>query len=73
MGHHHLCACAFASGVIILFGKFAAQFGLSRALLVLTCGFWAVAFLVTPLYLVYPKDAARLLDQMQETRNLITG
>jgi LmbE family N-acetylglucosaminyl deacetylase len=74
MGHHHLCACAFASVVIILFGKFADQFDLSRTLLILTCGFWAVAYLVTPLYyLVYPKDAARLLDQMQERRNLITG
>jgi MFS family permease len=65
---------AFASVVIILFGKYADQFGLSRTLLVLTCGFWAIAFLVTPLYyLVFPKDAARLHDQMQERRALITG
>ncbi|MBE3039590.1 MAG: MFS transporter [Chloroflexi bacterium] len=65
---------AFASVVIILFGKYADQFGLSRTLLVLTCGFWAVAFLVTPLYyLVFPKDSKRLHDQMQERRGLITG
>jgi MFS family permease len=65
---------AFASVVIILFGRFADQFCLSRTLLILTCGFWAVAFLVTPLYyLVFPKDSARLHDQMQERRALITG
>ena len=65
---------AFASVVIILFGKFADQFGLSRTLLILTCGFWVIAFLVTPLYyLVFPKDSARLHDQMQERRTLITG
>ena len=65
---------AFASVVIILFGKYADQFGLSRTLLVLTCGFWAVAFLVTPLYyLVFPKDSERLHNQMQERRAIITG
>ena len=65
---------AFASVVIILFGNFADQFGLSRTLLFLTSGFWAIAFLVTPLYyLVYPKDAERLHDQMQERRDLIAG
>jgi len=65
---------AFASVVIILFGKYADQFGLSRTLLILTSGFWAVAFLVTPLYyLVFPKDSARLHDQMQERHDLITG
>jgi len=65
---------AFASVVIILFGRFADQFGLSLTLLVLTSGFWAIAFLVTPLYyVVFPKDAARLHDQMQERRSIITG
>jgi len=64
---------AFASLVIILFGKYANQFGLSRTLLILTCGFWTIAFLVTPLYyLVFPKDSQRLHDQMQERRDLIT-
>jgi MFS family permease len=64
---------AFASVVIILFGKFADQFGLSHTLLILTSGFWAIAFCVTPLYyLVYPKDAARLHTQMQERHDLIT-
>jgi len=63
---------AFASVVIILFGKFADQVGLSRTLLLLTSGFWAIAFCVTPLYyLVYPKDAARLHAQMQERHDLI--
>jgi MFS family permease len=65
---------AFASVVIILFGNYANQFGLSRTLLVLTSGFWVIAFCVTPLYyLVYPKDAARLRTQMQERHDLITG
>jgi MFS family permease len=65
---------AFASVVIILFGKYADRFGLSRTLLVLTSGFWAIAFLVTPLYyLVFPKDSQRLHDQMAERRTLITG
>jgi MFS family permease len=65
---------AFASVVIILFGNFADQYGLSRTLLILTSGFWALAFLVTPLYyVVFPKDAQRLHDQMLERRELITG
>jgi len=65
---------AFASAVIILFGNYANQYGLSRTLLLLTTGFWAVAFCVTPLfYLVYPKDAERLHVQMQERRELIAG
>lgn len=65
---------AFASVVIILFGNFSNQFGLSRTLLVLTSGFWAIAFVVTPLYyLVYPKDAKRLHAQMQERREIIEG
>jgi predicted MFS family arabinose efflux permease len=65
---------AFASVVIILFGKFADQVGLSRTLLILTSGFWAIAFFVTPLYyLVFPKDSSRLHEQMQERRDLITG
>jgi len=65
---------AFASVVIILFSNFANQYGLSRTLLILTCGFWAIAFLVTFLYyLVYPKDAERLHKQMSERRDIITG
>ncbi len=65
---------AFASVVIILFGNYANQFGLSRTLLVLTCGFWIIAFIVTPLYyFVFPKDSRRLHDQMQERHDLITG
>jgi len=64
---------AFASVVIILFSNYADRFGLSRTLLVLTSGFWAIAFVVTPLYyLVYPKDAERLHIQMQERREIIT-
>jgi MFS family permease len=65
---------AFASVVIILFGNFANQYGLSQTLLILTSGFWLIAFLVTPLYyLVYPADAQRLHDQMQQRREMITG
>lgn len=65
---------AFASVVIILFSNFANQYGLSRTLLILTCGFWAIAFLVTFLYYqVYPKDAERLHQQMSERRDIITG
>jgi len=65
---------AFASVVIILFGKFADQYGLTHTLLILTCGFWAVAFLVTPIYyLVFPKDSGRLHNQMEERRALIIG
>ncbi len=65
---------AFASVVIILFGNFANQYGLSQTLLILTSGFWLIAFLVTPLYyLVYPADAQRLHGQMQERRELIKG
>lgn len=65
---------AFASVVIILFGKFADRVGLSRTLLILTSGFWTIAFFVTPLYyLVFPKDSSRLHEQMQERRDLITG
>ncbi len=65
---------AFASLVIILFGRYADRFGLSRTLLVLSCGFWGLAFLVTPLYyLVFPRDAQRLHEQMEERRKLIAG
>jgi MFS family permease len=65
---------AFASVVIILFGSYADQFGLSRTLLILTSGFWAIAFFVTFLYyIVYPPDAARLHQQMSERRAEITG
>jgi len=64
---------AFASVVIILFGNFADQYGLSRTLLILTSGFWLVAFFVTPLYyLVYPNDSQRLHEQMQQRRKIIT-
>jgi len=63
---------AFASVVIILFGNFADQYGLSQTLLILTCGFWLIAFFVTPLYyLVYPKDSQRLHEQMQQRRDII--
>lgn len=63
---------AFASVVIILFGNYANQAGLSQTLLLLTSGFWALAFLVTPLYyLVFPRDADRLRAEMEERRELI--
>ncbi len=64
---------AFASVMIIMFSNYADQVGLSQTLLILTCGFWLIAFFVTPLYyLVYPKDASRMHEQMAERRMLIT-
>ena len=64
---------AFASIVIIIFGNFANQYGLSQTLLILTCGFWLIAFFVTPLYyVVYPKDSQYLHEQMQQRRETIT-
>ena len=65
---------AVASVIIILFGNFADQFGLTRTLLVLACGFWVVALLVTiAYYFVYPPEARRLRDKMQERREIIVG
>ena len=65
---------AFASVVIILFGQYADVHGLSQTLLILTSGFWLMAFCVTPLYyLVYPKDAARLSAAMSDRRDIIVG
>jgi MFS family permease len=65
---------AFASIVIILFGTYSDKFGLSRTLLILTSGFWALAFLVTPLYFfVFPKDSKHLQEQMLERRDLISN
>jgi hypothetical protein len=58
--------------VIILFGNFADQYGLSQTLLILTSGFWLIAFFVTPLYyLVYPNDAQHMHEQMQQRREII--
>lgn len=65
---------AVASVVIILFGSFADRFGLNQTLLVLACGFWAVALLVTvAYYFVYPPEARRLREAMEERRELIVG
>jgi MFS family permease len=65
---------AVASVVIILFGNFADRFGLNQTLLVLACGFWAVALLVTvAYYFVYPPEARRLREAMEERRELIVG
>jgi MFS family permease len=65
---------AVASVVIILFGNFADRFGLNQTLLVLACGFWAVALLVTvAYYFVYPPEARRLREAMEERREIITG
>jgi len=63
---------AFASVVIILFGGFADQYGLTRTLLVLTCVFWVIAFLLTTIYyFVYPKEAAAFREVMGERREVI--
>jgi MFS family permease len=65
---------AVASVIIILFGNFADRYGLTRTLLVLAAGFWAVALLVTiPYYFVYPPEAKRLREAMQERREIIVG
>jgi len=40
----------------------------------LSCGIWAIAFLVTPLYsLVYPKDTRHLHIQMQQRYEMIAS
>ncbi len=65
---------AFASVTIILFGKYADRYGLSHTLLILTSGFWAIAFLVTPLYyFVFPSDSQRLHEMMRDRRDMIVG
>jgi MFS family permease len=65
---------AVASVIIILFGNFADRYGLTQTLLVLAAGFWAVALLVTiPYYFVYPPEAKRLREAMQERREIIVG
>jgi MFS family permease len=63
---------AVASVVIILFGNFADQHGLTQTLLVLAVGFWAVGFLVAfAYYFVYPREADQLRQQMEERREMI--
>ena len=58
-----------ASIIIMLFGGFATRHGLTAALLVLVCGFWAAALVVTTAYYaVYPADARRLRLAMEERR-----
>lgn len=65
---------AVASIVIILFGRFADRYGLTATLLVLACGFWATALIVTTgYYFVYPSDAARLREEMRQRRDLIVS
>lgn len=63
---------AFASVVIIVFGGVADRIGLTRTLLALVGGFWAVALLVTSAYyFVYPAEARRLREEMDRRRTLI--
>jgi hypothetical protein len=65
---------AVASVIIILFGNFADRYRLTQTLLVLAAGFWAVALLVTiSYYFVYPPEAKRLREAMQERREIIVG
>lgn len=65
---------AVASVIIILFGTFADRFGLTQTLLILACVFWVVALFVTiPYYFVYPPEAQRLREAMQERREIIEG
>jgi hypothetical protein len=56
-----------ASLLIILFGHYSDQWGLTSTLMTLVFGFWAVALGVTSgYYLVYPKDMRRLRQTMAE-------
>lgn len=65
---------AFASMVIILFGNFANQYGLTTTLLVLSVGFWSIALVLTTLYyFVYPREAAILRQEMQNRRQVLIG
>jgi MFS family permease len=63
---------AVASVVIILFGGFADRYGLTQTLLVLAVGFWTVGFFVAfAYYFVYPPEAERLRNLMEERREII--
>jgi len=63
---------SFASVVIILFGNYANQYGLTRTLLILTVGFWTIALLLTTFYyFVYPKEAAHVRQEMQTRREIL--
>ncbi len=65
---------AAASIIIMRFGRFADRYDLTQTLPVLACGFWGVALLATTAYYaVYPADAQRLRERMQERRTLIVG
>ena len=65
---------AVASVVIILFGGFANQYGLTQTLLVLACGFWFIGLLVAiPYYYVYPPETEKLRLTMEERREIIVG
>jgi predicted MFS family arabinose efflux permease len=65
---------AVASIVIILFGGFADTYGLTRTLLILVCGFWAIGFLVGALYYwVYPPESEKLRAEMAERREYLSG
>lgn len=64
----------FASVMILIFGGVADRIGLTQTLLVLVGGFWAVALLVTSAYyFVYPAEARRLRQEMDQRRALIEG
>ena len=63
--------------VIILFGNFADQNGLTQTLLILAVGFWVVGFWVVGFlvafapYFVYSQEAEGLRKQMGERREII--
>jgi MFS family permease len=63
---------AVAAVVIIMFGGFADQYGLTQTLLVLAVGFWVIGFFVAfAYYFVYPPEADQLRQQMEERREII--
>ncbi len=63
---------AVASIVIILFGGFADQYGLTQTLLILAVGFWTVGFFVAfAYYFYYPPESAQLRREMADRREQI--
>jgi MFS family permease len=63
---------AAASIIIIFFAGYAKRHGLTAALMILGCGSWTIALIVTSLYyLVYPADAVRLRNAMEHRRQLL--
>ncbi len=66
----------FMGGIAMLmvmgFAKFADQEGLLKTFLYFGCGSWLISFLIAfPLYGFYPKEYARLREEMEKRREMI--